>query len=204
MHPEIKQDKAGKCPKCGMMLVDEDAEDVTNSHQNQGKTLGISSWKDYVPLGIIVGLMLVTSLVLSLRDLQVGVLSITASLSYFMIGFFIVFAGFKLIDLKGFAEGYSTYDLFARKVFAYGYVYPFIELFFGLAMILYPTSVSLLLAEVAVMGFSGLGVTLKLAKKEKFQCVCLGTFLKVPLTKVTVLEDFGMVGLALVMLFISA
>jgi hypothetical protein len=54
------------------------------------------------------------------------------------------------------------------------------------------------------MGFSGLGVTLKLAKKEKFQCVCLGTFLKVPLTKVTVLEDFGMVGLALVMLFISA
>jgi hypothetical protein len=69
-------------------------------------------------------------------------------------------------------------------------------LFFGLAMILYPTSVSLLQAEVAVMSFSGLGVTLKLAKKEKLQCVCLGTFLKVTLTKVTILKDFGMVVLA--------
>ena len=201
MHPEIKQDKAGKC---GMRLVDAGPEVITTSYQNQGKGLGTSTWKDYIPLAIIVGLILVTSLVLSLRDLQIGALSITASLSYFMIGFFIVFAGFKLIDLKGFAEGYSTYDLLAKKVFAYGYVYPFIELFFGLAMILYPTSMSLLLAEIGVMGFSGLGVTIKLAKREKFQCVCLGTFLKVPLTKVTVFEDLGMVGLALVMLFISA
>jgi hypothetical protein len=204
MHPEIKQDEAGNCPKCGMRLVDAGPEVITTSYQNQGKGLGTSTWKDYIPLAIIVGLILVTSLVLSLRDLQIGALSITASLSYFMIGFFIVFAGFKLIDLKGFAEGYSTYDLLAKKVFAYGYVYPFIELFFGLAMILYPTSMSLLLAEIGVMGFSGLGVTIKLAKREKFQCVCLGTFLKVPLTKVTVFEDFGMVGLALVMLFISA
>jgi hypothetical protein len=204
MHPEIKRDKPGNCPKCGMRLVDTDSESTAVSQQNHGKSLGTSTWKDYIPLAIIVALILVTSLVLSLRDFQTGGLSITSSLSYFMIGFFIVFAGFKLIDLRGFAEGYSTYDLLARKVFAYGYVYPFIELFFGLAMILYPTSTSLLLAEVGVMGFSGLGVTVKLAKREKFQCVCLGTFLKVPLTKVTVLEDFGMVGLALVMLFISA
>ena len=186
-----------------MRLVDAGPEGIRTSYQNQDKYLGTSTWKDYIPLAIIVGLILVTSLVLSLRDLQIGALSITASLSYFMIGFFIVFAGFKLIDLKGFAEGYSTYDLLARKVFAYGYVYPFIELLFGLAMILYPTSMSLLLAEVGVMGFSGLGVTIKLAKREKFQCVCLGTFLKVPLTKLTVFEDFGMVGLALVMLFVS-
>jgi hypothetical protein len=84
------------------------------------------------------------------------------------------------------------------------YVYTFIELSFGLAMILYPTSQPLLLAEMGVMGFSGLGVSIKLMKREKFQCVCLGTFLKVPLTKITVLEDFGMVALALVMLFIAA
>jgi hypothetical protein len=121
-----------------------------------------------------------------------------------MIGFFIVFAGFKLIDLKGFAEGYSTYDLLARKVFAYGYVYPFIELSFGLAMILIPTSVPLLLTELAIMGFSGVGVAIKLMKKEQFQCVCLGTFLKVPLTKVTVVEDFGMAALPLAMLVIAA
>jgi hypothetical protein len=204
MHPEIKQDKAGNCPKCGMRLVDERPEGMTTSYQNQGKALDTSSWKDYIPLAIIVGLILVTTVVLSLRDLQIGAPSITASLSYFMIGFFIVFAGFKLIDLKGFAEGYSTYDLLARKLFTYGYIYPFIELIFGLGMILYPTSILLLLGEVAVMGFSGIGVTNKLVKREKFQCVCLGTFLKVPLTKVTIIEDFGMVALALIMLFLTA
>jgi hypothetical protein len=120
-----------------------------------------------------------------------------------MIGFFLVFAGFKLIDLKGFAEGYSTYDLLARRILTYGYVYPLIELFFGLAMILNPTSKPLLLAEILVMSFSGLGVAIKLIKKEKFQCSCLGTLLKVPLTKITIIEDFGMAALALVMLFIA-
>jgi hypothetical protein len=120
-----------------------------------------------------------------------------------MIGFFLTFAGFKLMDLKGFAEGYSTYDLLAKRWFAYGYIYPFIELFFGLAMILIPHSNMLVLSELFVMTFSGLGVALKLLKGEKFQCACLGTFLKVPLTKVTLIEDFGMAALALIMLMIG-
>jgi hypothetical protein len=106
------------------------------------------------------------------------------------------------MDIKGFAEGYATYDLLAKKWFGYGYVYPFIELFFGLAMILVPTSYVLLITEVVVMVFSGLGVAIKLARHEKFQCACLGTFLKVPLTKVTLIEDFGMAFLAFVMLFL--
>jgi hypothetical protein len=53
------------------------------------------------------------------------------------------------------------------------------------------------------MLFSGLGVAIKLAKKEKFQCACLGTFLKVPLTKVTLVEDFGMALLALILLVLK-
>lgn len=204
MHPEVRQDKPDNCPKCGMRLVEAGSESKAASQHDETRTLGTGTWKDYMPLAIIVGLILLTSIVLSFRDFQTGNFSAAATLSYFMIGFFLVFAGFKLIDLKGFAEGYSTYDLLARKVFAYGYVYPFIELSFGLAMILYPTSLPLLLSEIGVMGFSGLGVAIKLMKREKFQCVCLGTFLKVPLTKVTVVEDFGMAALALIMLFIAA
>jgi len=203
MHPEVTQDKPGNCPKCGMRLIEAGSKNKGTFQQNETKSLDTSRYKDYIPLAIIVCLILLTTLVLSLSDLQAGNFSAPATLSYFMIGFFLVFAGFKLMDLKGFAEGYSTYDLLARKIFAYGYVYPFIELFFGLAMIINPTSVPILLAEIGVMSFSGLGVTIKLMKKETFQCACLGTFLKVPLTKVTVIEDFGMVALALVMLFIA-
>ena len=199
MHPEIKKNKSGKCPKCGMKLVDSNSlKNKSVSHDEPAS----QGWKNYIPLIAIMSLILLTTLVLSFRDLQLGNFSVVMTLSYFMIGFFIIFAGFKIIDLKGFAEGYSTYDLLAKKVFAYGYIYPFIELFFGLAMIIISTSQILLISEFLVMSFSGIGVTIKLMKREKFQCLCLGTFIKVPLTKVTLVEDFGMAALALIMLFL--
>jgi len=119
-----------------------------------------------------------------------------------MTGFFLVFAGFKLMDLNGFAEGYSTYDLSAQKWFGYGYVYPFIELGFGLLMLSGFHSAWLLWTEFALMTFSGLGVAIKIARREPFMCACLGTFLKVPLTYVTLIEDFGMAGLALLLIFL--
>ena len=204
MHPEIKQNEPGNCPKCGgMKLVPlESLKEKVVLQNYKNESVGSSTRKSYMPLAIIISLILLTTIVLSFRDYHLGNFAVSTTLSYFMIGFFLVFAGFKLIDVKGFAEGYSTYDLLARRVFKYGYVYPFIELFFGLAMILDPTLKPLLLAEILVMSFSGVGVAIKLMKNEKFQCSCLGTLLKVPLTKITVVEDFGMAALALVMLFI--
>ena len=199
MHPEIKQNKPGKCSKCGMKLVDSNS--LKNKSVSPDEPIS-EGWKSYLPLIAVIGLILLTTFVLSFRDFNLGSFSIQSTLSYFMIGFFLVFAGFKLIDLKGFAEGYSTYDLLAKKVFVYGYIYPFIELFFGLAMIIISTSQILLISEFLIMGFSGIGVTIKLIKKEKFQCVCLGTFLKVPLTKVTLVEDFGMAALAFIILLL--
>jgi hypothetical protein len=49
---------------------------------------------------------------------------------------------------------------------------------------------------------NGLGVLIKITKKEHFQCACLGTFLKVPLTKVSLIEDFGMALMALLMILL--
>ena len=107
------------------------------------------------------------------------------------------------MDLKGFAHGYFTYDLLAQRWFGYGYVYPFIELAFGLLMLGGMESSGLLWTEVVVMVFSGLGVAIKLAKREEFMCACLGTFLKVPLTYVTLIEDLGMAALAAVLIFLK-
>lgn len=203
MHPEIEQNKPGRCPKCGMSLVKKDqVSQHAMDHSAHDMGLGKTTWKSYIPLVVIIGLILVTTLTLAFRDTQVGTFSLTNTISYFMIGFFLTFAGFKLMDLKGFAEGYFTYDLLAQRWFGYGYIYPFIELFFGLAMILIPQARWLLWTELIVMAFSGIGVAIKVAKGEKFQCACLGTFLKVPLTKVTLIEDFGMALLAGIMLAI--
>ncbi len=195
MHPNIVRDAPGRCPACGMNLA---SEGTIVKTQDAG--LGPITWKNYAPLAAIIGGILLVAVIISLWDYQSGTFSVRNGIACFMAGFFLVFSGFKLIDLKGFAAGYSTYDLIAQKIFAYGYVYPFIELFFGIAMIVDFMNPLLLWTEAIVMAISGIGVSIKLLKKEKFQCVCLGTFLNVPLTTVTLAEDFGMTILALIMI----
>ncbi len=201
MHPEIVTDAPGRCPKCGMQLVP--AAKENNYKPAEDKGLGELTWQNYIPLIVIISIISAITLIISWTDYQAGVFSVSQSISYFMISFFVAFSAFKLMDLRGFAEGYSTYDLLAGKIFAYGYVYPFIELGFGLAMLAGIKSNPLLVAEVVVMGFSGWGVLRKVMLKEPVKCVCLGTFLKVPLTNITLIEDFGMVALALILLFLK-
>lgn len=199
MHFKIKLDKPGNCPICGMKLVLSSSLQKTNETNHSVKKTTLRS---YVPLVVIFILLFLATIVLTYKDIYMGSFLLSKSLSYVMIGFFLTFSGFKLMDLPGFAEGYATYDLFAQKWFGYGYIYPFVEVFFGLSMILFPTTKLLYVSELLIMTFSGIGVAIKLAKHEKFQCACLGTFLKIPLTKVTLIEDFGMALLALIMLFL--
>lgn len=187
MHPEVKSDKPGKCRRCGMALV------KTGLFPAVTEATGNS----YRPLIIVLFLILIASFAVSYPNFAMRTI-----IESFMAGFFLIFSGFKLIDLKGFSQGYSTYDLLAMRWPAYGYIYPFLELVFGLVMILGIFEKQILFAEIIIMAFSGLGVLLKLLKREKFQCVCLGTFLKVPLTYVTLVEDFGMAALAISLLLI--
>mgnify|MGYP001593812747 CR=1 FL=1 len=189
MHPEIISNNPGNCPKCGMNLV------IKNSNH-----IGLVK---YLPLIIIIGMIFLAAVILGFKNYLTLHFFISDIIYYFMTGFFLVFSGFKLIDLRGFARGYADYDLLAKHVFAYGYVYPFIELFFGLVMLFGLVTPWLLWSEFAIMAFSGIGVVIKLLKQEPFQCVCLGTFLKAPLTNITLIEDFGMAGLALAMLLIG-
>lgn len=196
MHPEVRQEGAGRCPKCGMALVPESEIKAKPKHAVEDRGLGPITWKSYIPLMVIFGLLLAATVAASWGDYANGVFALPKTVVYFMAGFFLVFAGFKFLDLKGFAEGYSTYDLLASRWFGYGYVYPFIELAFGLLMLAGIHDTWLLWTELVVMLFSGIGVAIKIAKKEEFMCACLGTFLKVPLTKITLIEDFGMAALA--------
>jgi hypothetical protein len=202
MHPEIRQPGPGKCPICGMALRPEhEVHSMTQMADDRG--LGLKTWRNYIPLIVIIGLIFLSTLALSWRDSRAGEFGTAGALIYFMTGFFLVFGGFKLLDLKGFAEGYETYDLLAMRTPAYAYAYPFIELTFGLLMLGGIHAPWLLWTEFAVMAFSGLGVLIKIWKRETIQCVCLGTTLKVPLTTVTLIEDFGMAALALAVLFLS-
>jgi copper chaperone CopZ len=151
---------------------------------------GSRSWIiTYKPILIIFAyIILVSSVIVFVYDLTVR-----DWMNFFMAQFFIVFSFFKLLDLKGFAEGYSTYDLLAKKWSLYGFIYPFIELIFGI-WLLTNFNLSFCYVFVAlVMSFSLLGVINSLRKKQIIECACLGTIFKIPLGTVTLVEDAMMV-----------
>lgn len=156
-------------------------------------------WRIYYPIFLIAAYIIGVSFVTNVSSLGINWHS---WMNQFMAGFFLVFSAFKLLDIRGFADGYATYDLLAKRWHTYGYIYPFLELGLGL---LYLTQIFLFatqLATVIIMGFSSLGVINSLLKKQTFQCACLGTILKVPLSSVTLIEDLTMVVLAAVGLMV--
>lgn len=151
----------------------------------------------YYPIILIAVYILGISVI---NNMQGEIINWSGMMSQFMAGFFLVFSAFKFLDLSGFAEGYATYDLLARKWYAYGYIYPFLELGLGLLYLTHAIPVTTQLLTIVIMGFSSLGVINSLLKKQKLRCACLGTILKVPLSTVTLTEDLLMVILATVTL----
>ena len=117
----------------------------------------------------------------------------------FMGGFFLVFGGLKLLDLRGFVSAYAMYDVLAARVTAYGWVYPFLEVGLGLAYLAVPGEANLHLATLALMSFSSVGVVLAVTRGEQLKCACMGTAFNLPMTTVTIVEDLGMAAMAAVM-----
>ena len=111
------------------------------------------------------------------------------------------FALFKLLDVKGFQEGYASYDLITKHIPGWGYLYPFVELGLGVLLLLncWVHPVSVLVALLAIIGL--ISVAIELRKDRKIQCACLGTALNVPLTQVTLVENGIMLVMALIMVF---
>jgi cation transport ATPase len=120
---------------------------------------------------------------------------------HFMAGFFLVFSFFKLLDIRGFANSYAMYDLLARRVNAYGYIYPFIELGLGIAYLLAWQPMLTNSVTFAIMSLSSLGVICAVFNKQKIRCACLGAVFNLPMSTVTIIEDLLMAGMALWMLF---
>jgi len=143
----------------------------------------------YKPLIIIITFCIILSLI------QNG-LGTHHFMYSFMGYFFVLLSLFKFFDLKGFVEGFSTYDLITMRFQAYGYSYPFIEFFIGLAYLARFEPLLTNWITVIVMTVSGMGVLKTILAGQKFKCACLGTILNVPLSTVSILENFGMAMMA--------
>lgn len=126
--------------------------------------------------------------------------SLHTLMRHFMAGFFLVFSFFKLLDLRGFSGAYRSYDLVARALPAWGFVYPFVELALGIAYLLNLAPLATNLVTLVLMLIGAVGVLKTLLNKRAIRCACLGTALNLPMTTITLVEDLGMAAMAVVVI----
>jgi copper chaperone CopZ len=167
------------------------------------KSLGWQALAVYQPLLLILAYILGASVLvqIGLHGLQ-GV-DAMETMRYFMAGFFLVFSFFKLLNVNAFAKAYAQYDLLAARWLGWGRIYPFVELALGVA---YLTNVSPLITywvTIVIMSFSAIGVIRAVVGRTQIQCACLGTVFNLPMSTVTIVEDVGMVVMAIVMIWLA-
>jgi copper chaperone CopZ len=118
----------------------------------------------------------------------------------FMGGFFVVFSFFKMLDVPAFARAFQRYDIIAKRIPAYGLVYPFIELGLGLAYLTQIHPVATHWANLLVMGVGTIGVLQQVLAGNRIQCACLGTVFNLPMSTLTIIENGLMLVMGAVML----
>ena len=163
--------------------------------QQELATESPSKWVQLKPLFLIFAYLVATTVLLHWDTAD-----LSAMMLDFMGLFYVVFSFFKFLDLKGFQTSFQMYDPLAKRISAYGWVYPFIELALGLCFLMRYQLEFALILTLLILGMTTIGVLRVLIDKRQIQCACLGTALKLPMTEATFIENAVMIVMALFML----
>lgn len=132
--------------------------------------------------------------------IQKNTFQITNFMTDFMGLFFMVFSFFKFLDYKGFPIAFAQYDPLAKRSVSYAKIYPFIETFLGLMLLLRWQLNFAFITTIIILSTTTVGVIYTLFDKNKINCACLGTALKLPMTEATLIENVIMLIMAVTML----
>ncbi len=156
------------------------------------------SWAEtYKPILLIFFYISLVTLLIQLTNHHFDFMQ---AMRHFMAGFFLVFSFFKMLNLKGFAESYMMYDVVAKKIPVWGYVYAFLELGLGISYLIDFNPMVTNAVTFIVMSISIIGVLQSVLNKKKIQCACLGAVFNLPMSTVTIIEDGLMIIMSLIML----
>lgn len=156
------------------------------------------SWlQTYKPILLIFGYLLTISIITANFSNKFDWMQ---GMRIFMSGFFLAFSFFKMLDLNGFADNYSSYDIIAKRFRTWGFIYAFIELLLGIAYAANFQPVVTNFVTLAVMSVSIIGVLQTVLNKRKIQCACLGAVFNLPMSTVTIIEDALMIVMSAAML----
>lgn len=152
---------------------------------------------NYTPLIVSFGIVMLWTV---LRFIYFGEENMQEVMQDFMGGFFVVFGLLKILGYKGFIETFPRYDIVAKKIKLYAYLYPFIEFKLGILFILglYPLATNIFTLLIMVVGSIGIYRTLK--KGVFIQCACLGGLFALPLSWISFGENILMAVMSLTML----
>ena len=167
-----------------------DYEMIENESEIQHNKFQLSTYK---PLLLVIGFILLVSILSSYKTS----FQLMNWMTNFMGGFFITFSFFKFLDLDGFSNSFATYDIIAKKWKSYGKIYPFIELGLGVAYLLAIYSAITNTICILILTASTIGVIQAVLSKKQIQCACLGTVFNLPMSTVTVIENFTMISMAI-------
>lgn len=166
---------------------------TTNTPPHIHHTVPVSFWS-YWPIATIY----ILAALLALYTIQFH--QYPDYMSHWMGLVLIGFGLIKISDVVGFAQGFSMYDPFAKKSLTYAQIYPFLEIALGILFVLQLLIIPATLITLIIYSASLYGAVLSLRKKESLHCVCLGTYFKLPLSTVTILEASFMIGMCVWML----
>lgn len=150
---------------------------------------------------VIVLFLVAAAFAIAITWLVNGKLLSSQTLPWFISVAMILLGLQKLQDIDKFATMFLNYDLLAQKWIRYGFVYPYIELFGGLFMLMgvlttIAAPITLVAASIGAISV----IKAVYIDKREIKCACLGDS-RVPLGFVSLTENLMMMGMALWMLF---
>lgn len=108
----------------------------------------------------------------------------------------------KLRDLDSFSNQFITYDILAMRWVRYAYIYPFVEMLAGVAMIagLFTPVAAPAALVIGTIGAISVVKAVYIDKRE-LKCACVGGDSNVPLGFISLTENMMMMAMAIWMLF---
>ncbi|WP_439504082.1 MauE/DoxX family redox-associated membrane protein [Methylophaga sp.] len=164
--------------------------------QHFGKKVKAKDETSYQPVLAVFGVAALLALAISwmlgedLLSIRTAELFIAISMS--------ILALLKLQDVESFSTMFLNYDLLARRVVPYSYVYPFGELLAGVLMV----AGAMLWLAIPVALFIGTVGAVSVLKavyidKRELKCACVGGGSNVPLGFVSLTENLMMIAMGL-------
>lgn len=158
----------------------------------------VTSIKQYWPLISLILVSMLSAFAINWRFNG----NMIAWMHYFMGTFLMVFSVLKIFHPAKFADGFTMYDILAKRTRIYAYVYPYIELILGMLYLSFISPMLTYILTILILTFGSIGVIKGLQRGLDISCPCMGSILNVPLSTVTLTEDIGMVVMALMLLLI--